>query len=369
MKDRVTLSDVADRAGVHVTTVSLALRNSPRLPESTRSRLQALAKEMGYRPDPFLGALVAYRGGMMPRRNVPTLAYVTNWNSRWGWKEVPAHRKFFAGAESKANELGYKLEHFWLHEPGLSQKRMSKILYSRGIHGLIIASHSREMGDELQFEWEHFSAVKIDYFPHQPPLHNVTNNQTNVIRLAMRKVRAAGYRRIGFVVHRGWDHAVDHNWTAGYCGELEHLPRGDRLPPHLFPTLHPMKRWFNETNASVLADVEPFEKWLRRYRPEVIVAKGDYVLPLFRKLGLQIPRDVAFVNLFLEDPDGSVAGVHQNHDVVGSIAVEILAGQLQHKKFGIPPVATTTFVEGTWFDGASCPIRAVCPDPMAIVAS
>ena len=84
---RVTLSDIAVKAEVHVTTVSLALRNHPRLPETTRRRIQALAKKMGYAPDPFLRALVAYRGGVIERRNTPTLAYVTNWTTRWGWKK------------------------------------------------------------------------------------------------------------------------------------------------------------------------------------------------------------------------------------------------------------------------------------------
>jgi LacI family transcriptional regulator len=364
---RVTLSDIAKRAGVHMTTVSLALRNHPRLPEATRTRIQALAREMGYAPDPFLRALVAYRGQIMPRRNTPTLAYVTNWHTRWGWKKVPAHLKFFAGAEAKANELGYQLEHFWLHEAGFTQKRMGRILYARGINGLIIASHSREMGDELNFDWKHFSAVKIDYFPHQPPLHNVTNSQASIIRLAMRKVREAGYRRMGFVVHRGWDHAVDHNWTAGFLGEQQHLPRDDRVPAHVFPEQFPVKRWFNETNASIVADLEPFKKWLDRYEPQVVIAKAAYVLPLFEKLSLKIPRDIAFVNLFLDESDGQVAGVRQNHETVGGLAVEILAGQLQHNKFGIPPIATTTFVEGTWFDGASCPI--LTPRPADVLAS
>jgi LacI family transcriptional regulator len=49
--------------------------------------------------------------------------------------------------------------------------------------------------------------------------------------------------------------------------------------------------------------------------------------------------------------------VRQNHETVGAVAVEILAGQLQHNKFGVPDIPTTTFVEGTWFDGASCPMR------------
>jgi LacI family transcriptional regulator len=47
--------------------------------------------------------------------------------------------------------------------------------------------------------------------------------------------------------------------------------------------------------------------------------------------------------------------VRQNHQTVGAVAVEILAGQLQHNKFGVPEIPTTTFVEGTWFDGATCP--------------
>jgi LacI family transcriptional regulator len=237
---RVTLSDIAKKAGVHVTTVSLAMRNHPRLPETTRKRIQAMAQEMGYTPDPLLRALVAYRGGVIERRNTPTLAYVTNWSTQWGWKNVTAHPDFHAGALAKANELGYKLEHFWMREEGMSQERLGQILYSRGINGLIIASHGREMGDVLDFAWENFSAVKIDYFPHRPALHNVTNNQCDIVRLAVQKVMAAGYRRIGFVMHRGWDHAVDHLWTAGYLCEQQVLNARERIPTHLFPEPEPV---------------------------------------------------------------------------------------------------------------------------------
>src|SRR5262245_692446 len=204
---RTTLADVAKKAGVHVTTVSLALRNHPRLPQATRERIQKIAEKMDYRPDPFLQALVAYRGKTMPRRNPPTLAYVTNWVTRLGWQKVTAHPQFFEGAKSKASELGFNLEHFWMGEPGLTHTRLSSILSARGINGLIIASHMREVDVALHLDWSHFSAVKIDYFPHQPELHNVTNNQCNIVRLAMQRVVAMGYRRIGFVMHRGWDHS------------------------------------------------------------------------------------------------------------------------------------------------------------------
>lgn len=356
---RVTLSDVARKAGVHVTTVSQALRNHPSIAERTRRRLQALARAMRYRSDPFLRALVTYRSRQITTEDIPTLAYVTNWHTRWGWKKVAAHSGFYSGAEAKAKELGFRLEHFWLHEPGFTQKRLGEILAARSINGVIIASHSRELGDKLQLDWKHLSAVKIDYFPHEPRLHNVTNNQCNIIRLAMRKIGAMGYRRLGFVVHRGWNHAVDNNWTAGYLTAQEDLPQRHRLPAHVFPARFPVARWFHETDASVVADLGPFQKWLERHRPEVIIAKAAYVLPLLKAMSLRIPEDIAFANLFLEQPDGAMAGVRQNHDMVGAAAVGIVASQLQHHKFGVPTIPLKTYVEGTWFDGASCPPRQI----------
>ena len=356
---RTTLADIAERAGVHVTTVSLALRNHPRLPEATRLRLQKLAADMGYAPDPFLRALVAYRGRVMPRRHPPTLAYVTNWATCWGWRHATAHAEFFAGAEAKAKELGFRLDHFWTREPGLTHGRLSRILDARGIQGIIVASHGREMGDALQLDWQQFSAVKIDYFPHEPALHNVTNHQCDIIRLAMRKVIALGYRRIGFVMHRGWDHAVDHFWRAGFLCEQETLPPAQRIPPHFFPDAEPVERWFNENSGPVTVDVPAFRAWLKRYKPDVIVTKASFVAAALKELKLRVPADLSLVDLFLDDMSGASAGVRQNHETVGALAVEILAGQLQHGKRGIPEIPTTTYVEGTWFDGASCPPRSV----------
>jgi LacI family transcriptional regulator len=213
------------------------------------------------------------------------------------------------------------------------------------------------MGDALLFDWQNFSAVKIDYFPHIPELHNVTNDQSSVIRTAMQKVMALGYRRIGFVMHRGWDHAVDHQWTAGFLCEQQCLLARERIPAHIFPGPEPVERWFNESKAPVVVDPGVFQRWLKRYQPEVLISKGSFVLPVLRKLGYRIPRQLAFVDVFLDDFTGQTAGVRQNYETVGAMAVEILAGQLQHNKRGVPEIPMTTYVEGTWFDGASCPPR------------
>jgi LacI family transcriptional regulator len=58
---RIGVRDIAKLAGVHFTTVGLALRDSPRLPRSTRLKIQQIAATLGYRPDPRLTVLNAYR--------------------------------------------------------------------------------------------------------------------------------------------------------------------------------------------------------------------------------------------------------------------------------------------------------------------
>jgi LacI family transcriptional regulator len=355
---RTTLADVAAAAGVHVTTVSLALRNHPRLPPETRERLQALARKMGYAPDPLLRALVAYRGRTMERRAPSTLAYVTNWDSAWGWKKVTAHPAFYEGARNKAQELGYKLEHFWMREPGLTHGRLSGILATRGINGVVLASHQRAADDSIQFDWSRFSAVKIDYFPHKPELHNVTNDQCSIIRLAMQRLIAAGYRRIGFVMHRGWNYSVDHLWSAGFLCEQATLAEKHHVPMLMFPDAEPIEEWMNESKTDVVVPLDRLRAWIDRYEPEVIISKASFVLPRLAELKLKVPRDLAFVDVFLDRFDGKLAGVRQNYETVGALAVEILAGQLHHNKFGVPVIPTTTFVEGTWFDGATCPMPA-----------
>ncbi|RME69300.1 MAG: LacI family transcriptional regulator [Verrucomicrobia bacterium] len=339
--NRVTLADIARRAGVHPTTVSLALRNNPRIPEATRNRLKQLAQEMRYVPDPGAKALASYRRDANAPRVVTPVAYVTNWNTRYGWREVTAHGDFYEGARKRAEEIGMVVEHFWMREPGLTHGRLSQILDSRGIRGVVVASHVREIDEELKLDWSRFSAVKIDYFPHRPELPIVTNDQLHIIRLAMRKVLSAGYTRIGFVMDQGYDITVDHLWSAGFVWEQQSIAPSERIPPYMFPRR------------------ESLAEWIRRYRPEAIIGKAEWVFPTLEEMGIEVPRDMAYVDIFNEDETGKIAGVRQNHEVVGATAINILSGLLQHNTVGIPEIPTTTLIEGTWIDGESLPKKTV----------
>ena len=58
--DRPTLLKVARAAGVSLTAASMALRNHPRIGAETRRRVQAMARKLGYKPDPHLSRLMLY---------------------------------------------------------------------------------------------------------------------------------------------------------------------------------------------------------------------------------------------------------------------------------------------------------------------
>jgi LacI family transcriptional regulator len=354
-RQRVTQSDVARVAGVHNTTVSLSLRNCPSIPEATRKRIRAIADEMGYYPDPALQALVAYRKGLLPNRPRETLAYMTNWGTRWGWRALPAHERAYVGAQGKAAELGYQLEHFWLGEPGMNQRRMSNMFFHRGITGVLIAAH-RDAGDELaEIDWSRLSAVKIGCSPRGPALHRVVDDWGGMAGLAMRRIRAAGYERVGFVMEPCWDESADRAWSSGFLIEQSNLASGKRVPIFRLARSR-LDQASRPPFQQCLGQLAALERWIQEHRPEVVLGYSPTVLGMLEALHLSVPRDVAYVDLCLERVDPGFAGVRQNGEIAGEVATAMLVGQLQHNLCGTAAVGTSTMVDGTWVDGATLPM-------------
>jgi LacI family transcriptional regulator len=236
---------------------------------------------------------------------------------------------------------------------------MSDILFNRGIDGIILASHLRSDSESLDFDWTKFSAVKIDCFPRLLALHSITNDQRKIIQRTLRRVVEAGYRRVGFVIPPQWDELADFAWSAGFLAEQNRLPGTDHVPIYYLPEQAELE--LAPTEGELPAAVASFEQWFRQHRPEVIISHAPYVSPLLKRLGLNIPDDVAYADIFVEQADGKIAGVFENSERVGEIAVEVLAGQLLQNIRGVPDVATATLVEGTWVDGATLPRRTGIP--------
>jgi LacI family transcriptional regulator len=68
------MSQVAELAGVSKNTVSLALRNSPRIPPATRALVEAAAAQLGYQRNAAVGELMAQLRRTGSTQFTPTLA-------------------------------------------------------------------------------------------------------------------------------------------------------------------------------------------------------------------------------------------------------------------------------------------------------
>src|SRR5689334_20001595 len=117
------MQEVADALGVHRSTVSLALRNHPSIPEATRARVRETAERLGYRRHPLVAALMTFRRSARPAPAHTTLACVSSSQPPDTWKESPTMREMLAGARARAQTLGFRIEEFPLFQRGMTPER------------------------------------------------------------------------------------------------------------------------------------------------------------------------------------------------------------------------------------------------------
>lgn len=158
MKPVVTIQRIANYLGVSKGTVSLALRNNPRISATTRDRVKAAAEHLGYRPNPAVAAWMAHRRRANPDELGASIAFLNLWPDPAEWNASPWFTRFVTGARQRARALGFGFEEYWLAAPGMTAKRMSGILKTRGIQGVIVGSLT-ETGTPPALDWQDFVAV------------------------------------------------------------------------------------------------------------------------------------------------------------------------------------------------------------------
>jgi LacI family transcriptional regulator len=271
-----------------------------------------------------------------------TLAFVTNYPTRYGWRPQFHHRPdFFPGAVDRARELGYKLEHFWLGEPGMTPERFSEILVTRGVHGLLLGRMPPGQ-HTLELNWDRFSCVALGMTLRAPRLHHVTENHFDNVSQGMQQCLARGYRRVGFVFPEANDSpGVGDRWLGAYLIQQRNFPPDDRLP--ICPGA--------PTNQAT------FSEWFRRERPDaLLVTHGTPILDWLRTLGKEVPKDVGLVAL-QDPPDFNAAGVYFDPANIGALAVEMLIGLMHRNETGVPQDQHEILLTGEWQDGATLPMK------------
>ncbi len=349
MQPRVTLRDVAAKAGVHHTTASRALKNDPRVCAETLAKVKALATKMGYMPDPMLSALNAYRQASRPSQYHGTVAWVTNfptrdgWRASWGINQTSCYELYYQGAEEQLARHGYKLEEFWLQESGMTARRASQVLLHRGIRGLLLCPLPISRG-HLSLQWEKFSAVSFGYSLVRPRLHLFSAAHFRATIACMRKLRARGYRRIGLVTSRATDERMDRMWTAAYRSELPTL-QSQQIPIHLY-----LDGKNNDSTASRKQNEKAFLKWFRDYKPDAILTSSSPITIWLTAGGYRESEDVLVVSAALQENDSLLSGIVEPSREIGRGAADFLVSMLQRGEHGIPSVPQRVLLEGSWFE-------------------
>jgi LacI family transcriptional regulator len=332
----VRLQDIADMAGVSRATVSLALRNHGSIPDRTRTIIRDLARKLGYRPNPLVSALMAYQRATRPQRPTHlTLAVVVDFSQRGPWNSYLSEDTL-GSAAARAELQGYRVEEFWLRDLKMTGKRLSNMLFRRGIPGIIVAPLPVAHG-HLRLDWSRFSAVAVGNSLVRPALHRVTTNRFQAMRLAVRQLRRMGYRRMGLAMHVNQDARVDHQWASAFLWEQQQIPAAQRTPLFVVDEAD-----WNE---------QKFGKWFDAHRPDVVLGHHAEILQWLHNRGFNAPEDVGFAHLWNPDKSGKYAGIYHNPPAIGAAAVDLLIGMIQRNECGIPTAPQTLLLEAAWQDG------------------
>lgn len=346
----VTMRHIAEVAGVTVATVSMALRGHHAISETTKEKVQRIAKELGYSPDPRFTALMTY---LRVRREAPfraTLGYLSDFSQKNGYLKLNTQKEFFRGALERAQALGFQLEPIWVREPGMTSARLIKILKNRGIPGVLMASGDANLwpfSEEIRGV-----AVAVVGYTHWEPLYpRACNNQFHSMTLCMRRLQETGHQRIGMVMSTQDDRGAEHNWLSAYLGYRYGLPASRCLRPLM-------------GTAEKIFQKSAVEKWLSEQKPDAIIGHTNPLLDLLLQIGVSIPRDISFASfdLFKRDDGLQCSGIDQRSAEVGKAAVDLVALQIASGDTFDKSPPRLVSLEGVWVEGQTTLAR---PSPVA----
>ncbi len=334
-----TLRDIARRAGVSATTVSKALRNHPKISATRRAEIAALAERMGYRRNPALSAWMRHVRDLRRPAAGETLAYVTSRSlaetlrARDAW----AHR-YHAGARALAERLGFRCTTFALEDHDEDWGRLFRMLHQRGVRGVAIGPLAGLAPPSV--EAAPFSLASIESLGPGAAVDWVATDHYRGMLLAVEEAKRRGHRRIGYI--RSAIQTPEHErWRAAFALYLADAPEAERVP-----ALAPGVGGPSEAALS---------EWLRRHEPTVILSPDNAVLGRLRRIGVSVPRDLAYVTLDQEGAAAGVAGVKQHMEEVGAALVRLLAMKIELNETGPALVPRSLLLQPTWVEGRTLP--------------
>ncbi|MBI5768085.1 MAG: LacI family DNA-binding transcriptional regulator [Verrucomicrobia bacterium] len=335
------MRDIALKAGVSVSAVSLALRNQPRVSPAERLRIQTIAERLGYRRDPEIARLMEHLRTNRTRRPESRIAIIVPELDRPALASYFPITEMVKGIAAQADEAGFEPEMFFLTDQGMTPARLRGILVARGVKGIIVAPYASGVGT-LDMDMTGFCGATCGYSIIRPGLHRACPNYLQMMDELIDHMQRLHLHRIGFVMtyHRG---GIGHKLlTSSYLYYQSLLRARERIPILALENV-------NERDLAA---------WLHRYRPEAVISSGR-VFNLLQGMGLAIPGDLYFANLDLSEPPRQAAGMDHRYQLVGREAVNLVLTQFTLNLTGVPATPKVVLVDSHRRDGFTLPTEPV----------
>jgi DNA-binding LacI/PurR family transcriptional regulator len=305
--DRVTIYEVAERAGVSISTVSNVLNKPDRVSQSTRTRVLAAADELGFVPKVQAVTLARRATG-----RIGVMAPFTSYGS---------YLRRLSGLLTAATELEIDVVVFDHESAALAS---SPVLASMPIHGrldgLIVMGLPIEDAIAGRLRERNLPTVAVD--ADSPLFSRVLIDDNDGGRIAAEHLRDRGHRRVGYLLERQVSdyesQAVKR--LAGFRRVIA-AAGGEVVVATSDNSVDAARQ-----AAAALLDVAE--------RPTAVMAHHDTlaigVVLAARDRGLRVPQDVAVMGF--DDGDAAVAAdlttVRQPFEESGSTALSVLLGHI-----------------------------------------
>jgi LacI family transcriptional regulator len=335
---RVTMQDIANEVGVTKATISLALKNDPRISVAMRATIAAKADEMQYCPSPLVNALMQeIRTQRVSKNNGITIAVLIEGSPDDKRLQMPTYSAVLNGIKRQARSQGFCVEFFFTQDPALSVDSLNRIFHSRGIRALLYSDFFGSHNTELpRVNWDSMAAMTFNRFYPELRVHRVLMDHHQNALLALDNLKASGCQRVGLPLGHNLDAGLNYTISSAYMVWC-HLHQNRYQIPFL-PLLEAKK-----TKPA-------FIKWMKKHKPDGIVTHQCGIIHWLREEGIRVPEDVG-VALTNVDECFEASGVDNRHEVIGSVAMNVLGGQLLRNEIGPQSDPRFILVPGRWQNG------------------
>ncbi len=342
VKSPITMRQIAREAGVAVSTVSKALRNDRSIPEERCLQIQAVAKRLGYRPNPMVATLMAQLHHHRRRSDPHNIAWIDFWPPKTREPAAIDPAPILSGARERAQELGYGLEIYSGAEYGMDPERLRRTLMVCGHWGVIIPPVP-EAAKRLALDLRGLAAVTIGTSLHEPVMHRVSPNHFQGCALAFERLREMNYRRIGLLLSSFMDERVEGKWLGAFLASQQRLPKKEHVAPLIHTKKEMFSRWLSAEKPDVILRAERFEWESTPGRKPVSQPPTFWLMPQGRELGL---------------------GYLDYHpEQLGRVAMDTVIAQIHRNESGSPSVPQSILIDAS-LGSPSNPIPVHTPMPI-----